>query len=69
MPYYREPNGDYLYVWPRAWRPGLHEGRATAIAGLPTSVQTTSVSVLFLKECPRIARRDVPQEWLTAIGE
>lgn len=65
--YYREPNGDYLYV-DRSMKVGknLYEGRATACAGVVSSVQTTSIHENFLGTCKRVY--SVPKEWLLAIG-
>ena len=68
MPYYKEPNGDYLYCRPKPYRLGMYEGRATAIEGLVSSVCTTGISSEFLVGCKKVRKRDVPQEWLEAIG-
>ena len=72
MRYYLEPNGDYLMVRdrPHAYDyaypvpKAIFEGRAAAIAGLPTSVCTCAMSGLYLAECRRVLRRYVPAEWL-----
>lgn len=76
MQFYRERNGDYLCVNPRtAYKAQRRfftqiEGRATAIAGLIGSVSTTKINTRFLKQCKRVKREEVPQEWLTAlVGE
>lgn len=67
--YYQEENGDYLMiVWDRAYRlPGVeevYEGRASAIQGLPSSVQTTGIARAFIREsCKRVRKADIPQEW------
>lgn len=74
--YYRERDGDYLaietstneYYW-RCFGKDHFEGRATAIAGQVGSVCTTAVSREFLRrECKRVARSNVPSEWLKYIG-
>lgn len=71
--YYKEPNGDYLAVNMDAAYVTRHaansefeilEGRATAIAGLISSVCTTGISGAFLSGCKRVKRSQVPNEWL-----
>jgi hypothetical protein len=73
--FYREHGGDYLAIetttnsYYRSFGKDHFEGRATAIAGQVWSVCTTAVSRKFLKkECTRVAKRNVPVEWLKAIG-
>lgn len=74
--YYQETNGDYLAVetstnsyYVRWFGKDHFEGRATAIAGLVSSVCTTGVSREFLRaNCKRIARAKVPVQWRKAIG-
>jgi len=74
--FYREQNGDYLAIdteTNRYYRDHFgqdhFEGRATAIAGLVSSVCTTGVSRDFLRqECKRVAKRRVPIAWRKAIG-
>jgi hypothetical protein len=72
--FYRESNGDYLCIDVRLCSEDVtgqrfFDGRAAAVEGLPTSVCTCSVGVRFLKEsCRRVRRKDVPQEWLQAMG-
>jgi hypothetical protein len=75
MRYYREPDGDYLAVDPTSrgyyvetQGRVLYEGRATAIAGLVSSVCTTSVAPAFLADCTPVRKADVPREWLRAIN-
>jgi hypothetical protein len=73
--YFREQNGDFLAVeWgTRGYYLGTfgrdeYQGRATAIAGLLSSVCTTGISRAFLREkCKRVARAAVPVQWLKAI--
>lgn len=74
--YYREGNGDYLAIetetnayYRRNFGQDHFEGRATAIAGLIGSVCTTGISREFLKaHCRRVAKANIPAEWLRAIG-
>lgn len=74
--FYRERNGDYLAIdtaTNRYYRDNFgkdhFEGRATAIAGLVSSVCTTGISREFLhQECRRVAKRHVPAPWRQAIG-
>ncbi len=74
--FYQEQSGDYLAIdtasnaYYRQVRGQDHfEGRATAIAGLVSSVCTTGISRDYLAEkCKRVARAGVPAEWLRAIG-
>lgn len=74
--YFRENNGDFLAIdtgtnsyYVRNFGKDHFEARATAIAGLVSSVCTTGVSREFLKaNCKRIARAMVPAEWRRAIG-
>jgi hypothetical protein len=74
--YYQENNGDYLAIdtsTNRYYRDVCgkdhFEGRATAIAGLVGSVCTTGVSREFLRRnCKRVAKNKVPDDWLKAIG-
>ena len=73
MTYYREPDVGYMAVAgareglpPRVTPQGevVYEARAAAIAGLPNSVCTTSVSKEYLKECKRVRKAEVPKAWL-----
>jgi hypothetical protein len=74
--YFREDNGDYLAVESEtnAYYRATHgkdyfEGRATAIAGLVSSVCTTAISREFLRRsCKRVGKARVPAEWRKAIG-
>jgi hypothetical protein len=74
--YYRERNGDFLAIdtsTNRYYRTTLgkdhHEGRATAIASLVSSVCATSISREFLRtNCKRVPKARVPERWLRAIG-
>jgi hypothetical protein len=67
--YYQEENGDYLAVESENEGRGQVEGRATAIAGLVSSVCTTAISRAFLRRsCKRVGRARVPAEWREAIG-
>lgn len=74
--YYQETNGDFLAIWTESndhyrttFGKDHFEGRATAIEGLVESVCTTGISRDFLKSnCQRVAKRNVPAEWLKAIG-
>ena len=65
--YYREPNGDYLYVFGPGSQRDLRECRAAAIEGLISSVCTTQASVVFLRECRKVKAGEVPIEWKSAI--
>ncbi len=74
--YFREDNGDYLAIETDSNRHYLRmsgkdqfEVRATAIAGLVSSVCTTGVSREFLQSnCKRVSKTKVPVEWCKAIG-
>jgi hypothetical protein len=77
LKYYRERNkaGDYISVDPSTLDyylqnlgKELYESRATAIQGLVTSVCTTAISGQFLRsKCRRVAKRDIPAEWLEVL--
>ena len=74
--YYQESNGDYLAIetstnsyYRRNFGKDHFEGRATAIARQVGSVCTTGIARDFLKaNCRRVAKADVPADWLRAIG-
>jgi hypothetical protein len=74
--YYEESNGDFLAVdtatnryYRESFGQDRFEGRATAIAGLVESVCATGISREFLRRnCRRVGKRQVPDEWLRAIG-
>ena len=74
--FYREHNGDYLAIdtstnayYLDVFGKDHFEGRATAIEGLVGSVCTTGTSRKYLRgNCERVARANVPAEWLGAIG-
>lgn len=74
--FYQEKNGDFLAIdagtnhyYLRVLGQDHFEGRATAIEGLVGSVCTTGVSRGYLrKNCKRVARSSVPEEWRNAIG-
>jgi hypothetical protein len=74
--YFREGNGDYLAIdtdsnshYLRLFSKDHFEGRATAIAGLVSSVCTTGVSREFLRSsCKRVSKAKVPAECQRAIG-
>lgn len=80
--YYETETCDYLAVnteTKKFYRPPYNrgnynggadmEGRATAISGLVTSVCTTGVAQDFLESrCERVPLREVPDEWIKAIG-
>lgn len=70
--YFREPDGDYLYITPDAADRGakswLYDGRASCLAGVVSSVVTTSVSTEHLATCERVQFYDVPIEWHRAFG-
>ncbi len=74
--FYQEENGDYFAIdtdtnpyYRQVLGQDHFEGRATAIAGLVSSVCTTGVSRDYLaKKCERVAKGAVPAEWLRAIG-
>jgi len=76
MQFFQEDNGDFLAIDTATNRYYLttlgqdhFEGRATAIAGLMSSVCTTGISREFLREkCKRVGKRQVPAEWRQAIG-
>jgi hypothetical protein len=71
--FYRErDSGDYLAVFPAesTYRDGQRvcDGRATAIAGLLTSVCTTGIGDRYLRgNCTRVRRRQVPADWLKSL--
>ena len=74
--YFREGNGDYLAIdtdsnshYRRLYGKDYFEGRATAIAGLVSSVCTTAISREFLRRsCKRVGNGRVPAAWRKAIG-
>ena len=70
--FFREPNGDYLNIVSGQFvirdSQRVYDSRATAIAGLPTSMCTAGVGETFLKTCKRVAKRNVPREWLRWMG-
>lgn len=68
--FFREPNGDYLYIDGEMYynKKPLYGARASAIEGVAASVQTTGVSHSFLETCRRVEKSDVPAEWLYNIG-
>lgn len=75
--FYREiESGDFLAIdtdtndyYRRLLGQDAYEGRATALAGLPSSTCTTGISREYLaRHCKRVARASVPAEWLLAIG-
>ena len=70
MRYYQEPDGDYLCVSGERLPndPSVQEGRATAIAGLITSVCTTGIGDEFLATCKRVPRKQVPSAWIEAMN-
>lgn len=67
--YYRESNGDYIAVdlstanYYKQLGKSQLEGRASAIAGRPSSVCTVALSLEFLKTCTPVEASDVPAEW------
>lgn len=77
LKYYQEQDkhGDYVSVDPSTeqyyvsiGQPGILEARCTAIAGDVDSVCTTGVSLQWLrKHCHRVAKRDIPVEWLEVL--
>lgn len=75
MKYYQERNGDYLIIdettndyYKKNFGKDHFEGRATAITGQVSSVQTTAISRRFLKHCKRVKHEDIPQIWLDILG-
>lgn len=75
--YYREKStGDYLAVdistldyYQRVVGKELYEGQATCIDGNISSVSTCTISPRYLKWCcKKVARKDIPAEWLKALG-
>lgn len=72
--YWQEKNGDYLAIdtatnayYLQNFNKDHFEGRATAIAGIVSSVCTTGISREFLQECKRVARKNVPSKWRIAV--
>jgi hypothetical protein len=67
--YYQEGDGDYVAVESESHGREQFEGRATAIAGLASSVCTTAISREFLRRsCKRVGKARVPAAWRKAIG-
>ena len=74
--YYQEKNGDWLAIetdtnsyYLRNFGKDHFEGRATAIEGQVGSVCTTAVSREFLrKNCTRVSKAKVPEQWRRVIG-
>ena len=69
MTFYREPNGDYMVIYEEngyTIREGFPywDARASAIGGLPSSVQGTGAGDGYLFQCERVCREDVPPDWL-----
>lgn len=52
------------YAGRPAW---LHEERSTSIGGMPSSVVTGGIGDGFLSDCTRVAKRDIPKEWLEVL--
>ena len=77
LKYYQEQDkaGDYVSIDPTTndyykstGRPGLFEGRATAIHGDVTSVCTISISRTWLnRKCHRVDKASIPTEWLEVL--
>jgi hypothetical protein len=66
-------SGDYLAIRPHLWRRDndgqkVFDGRATAIAGLVTSVCSCTIGETYLEECEPVEKDAVPKAWLDAIG-
>lgn len=74
--FFQEDDDDYLAIDTKTNRYYLEifgndhfEGRATAIAGVVSSVCTTAISRGYLRyKCRRVAKANVPEEWRIAIG-
>lgn len=73
--YYKEKNGDYLAIetttnsyYQNNFKKDHFEGRATSLQGIVSSVCTTGISREFLKDCKKVAKKNVPQKWQNAIG-
>ena len=68
--YYQEKDTkDWLGVDEENLAAGFHTGRAAAIANLPGSVCTIRIDPNYIeKKCRPVRRRDVPAEWLAAMG-
>lgn len=70
--YYQDRQGDWMEVdhgtrryYRDIGQPNIRQARATAIKNMPESICTCGVSVEWVREnCRRVARRDVPTEWL-----
>lgn len=64
--YYHDPPSGYLVVYtPGSGVGGSdYEGRAAGIAGQPASCMTGGISRKYLAKCKRVAKRNVPKEWL-----
>jgi len=70
MRYYKEPGGDYIVLWGEGSGLGGsdYEGRATSILHCIESVSTMGICKGWIGKCKRVAKRDVPKEWLAALG-
>lgn len=73
LEYYKEiDTGDYLCVdvksidiYIKELGKFQYEGRATAIANMPTSICTTTMSKGFIeKDCVKVKKSEVPAEYL-----
>lgn len=72
--FYREDDtGDYLAIHAGTLRRGaglewpaeVHDGRAAAIAGDPSSCQSTTIGAAYLdSQCEEVCRAEVPKRWL-----
>ncbi len=73
---YQVATGDYLAIdtatnayYLRNFAQDYFESRAAAIAGLVTSVCTTGIARSYLqKNCKRVPKVKMPDEWRKAIG-
>lgn len=65
--YYKESNDDFMEVNEATSRYAemdlRYDVRATALEGMPRSVQTTTASWSYISECVEVKRSEVPIEW------
>ena len=64
--FFKEPNGDYLFVelWNGVLR--MWEGRAAVAAG-SLGCTSTFISPEYLATCTEVPKEEVPVEWVKAL--
>jgi hypothetical protein len=73
--FYRQSDGDYCVIQPDNSRPmhegnaqvTVYDGRGAGVEGDPGSVQSTSISSIFLDDCIKVDLADIPADWRRAL--